>query len=438
MRALTFIILAGFLAAAGCGGATQDRLRGKEDIPVTRPDPLPEPPPATTLPADPDIKDRPDIPAQPPRTPATRATGPGDSEPVELTDPYREPAATMPAARVPLGKSVVASSVIQVNDQFITTEEVVHGASRKIAEIPRNFTDEQWAAQAGKILTEEIFRHVTEVLVMGEAKLRITEETQKRIDAEVEQTLGELVAEIGQGSRKRLEQTLVAEGTTLQAVLDAHRRRVTVQGYVHEKFAAAIRINRTTMLDYYTRNRQQFTRAAQVQMQTISAPFKSFLPPATAAPTADELADAKAKAKAHIDAAAVQLKAGKDFGDVAVAYSKDIKAADKGLWSMMPSGSFKEQPVEEAAFKLAEGKVSELIETPAGFYIVRAAKVQPGVEISFEDAQPTIEDKLRQQQERALSDEYFLKLRQDARVIEHEKFLQLALELAKQKHGRMK
>jgi len=79
-----------------------------------------------------------------------------------------------------------------------------------------------------------------------------------------------------------------------------------------------------------------------------------------------------------IDAAAADIKDGKDFGEIAAAKSKDAKAAEQGVWPLMPAGSFGEAKVEKAAFAMKEGQVSGVIETDAGFYIVKAYKVQGG------------------------------------------------------------
>jgi len=67
------------------------------------------------------------------------------------------------------------------------------------------------------------------MLVMQEAKNRINEEAQKHINGEMDHELNIMIAEMGDGSQKKLERVLIDQGTTLKTVLDTQRRRLTVR-----------------------------------------------------------------------------------------------------------------------------------------------------------------------------------------------------------------
>ena len=328
------------------------------------------------------------------------------------------------------GKEVYSASMLQVNDQYISIDEIVRSQAEKLKEIPKGLDEDRFRKRAADILSEETRRQVSECLVLTEANRRIEDEQKKRIEAEVDAALRQMVAEMGGGSKKKLEQVLIEQGTTLDTVLANHRRHITVGAYMHFKLEAAVRVNRPLLWDYYSKHKDQFTQEPKVRMQTITVPFREFLPTGEGAPSDAEVAAAKVKARERIAQAAAELKAGKKFADVATAYSKDSKASEGGLWPAMAAGSFRDKKVESAAFALAEGQVSEVIDGLSGLTIVKAAEVQPGRTKSFEEAQTEIERKMRDDQERTLTDQYFTKMLESSTVVQYSKFLDLAVDRA--------
>jgi peptidyl-prolyl cis-trans isomerase D len=82
----------------------------------------------------------------------------------------------------------------------------------------------------------------------------------------------------------------------------------------------------------------------------------------------------KAKAKARIDHAEARLRRGDDFADVARAVSEGATAARGGELGCLLKGKAP-KPLEEAVAKLAPGKVSDIITTDAGYYLVKLDQV---------------------------------------------------------------
>jgi len=169
-------------------------------------------------------------------------------------------------------------------------------------------------------------------------------------------------------------------------------------------------------------------------MQIIAVPFDSFLPRDSVERTPADRRAAREAAREVIDQAAKEVTSGKDFGKVARKYSRGVRAPRGGVWPMMEAGSFRESEVERNAFRLKAEQVCGIIETKTGYYIVKALKVEPGREIDFEQAQPEIERILREQQYQKLSEEYFKKLISGATIEPAEKFMELAIERAVERH----
>jgi len=380
----------------------------------------------TSGPAPEEATSEPSQTAPPPEPGQTQASPPGKPLLVDISlqaKPRRKPTSR------PGGNEAIATAVIQVNNSFITIGDLLTAAHSRLMQLPDPMSEENFRNQAGRILAEEAQNLVGETVVMAEADKRLTDEQKKQIDEEMDKAQRELIAESG-GSKHATEQLLLDQNTTLEAILKDHRRRVTVKLYLGDRFMPAIAVNRKSLWTYYRTHLEEFSSPKQVQMQIIAAPYQAFADDPLGDLPPPELQAVKDKAREWIDKAAAEVAAGKDFADVARKRSRGLRAADGGLWPLMPAGSFREGKVEEEAFRLQQGLVSSPVATETGFYLVKAAKVAPGSVVPFEDAQEKIEDNLRHDQYLKLRADYFSRLLQGAAVVQDDKFLQQALDRA--------
>ncbi len=402
----------------------------------------------TTRPANPQAEDNSQQRDQTPRqakveepTPLVSLVDDAGSTSQPATKPASESqpsAATKPA---PHGQDasqpvVVAGSMLQVNDRFITVDRVLRSVHPELSTLPGapKMSEAAFRRRAGAIIDKEIRDEVTRSLVFAEAKRRLPERHREQVDAEVEQFRQDMIAHAG-GSMTKLRRELSREGTTLKSVLEDHRRRLLIRLYLQAKFMPAISINRRMLWNYYRRHRGEFTTAKQVQMQIIAAPFHAFLPKGRPAGRKERLT-ARGEARKLINRAMAVVRGGEDFGKVARERSRGLKARRGGVWPMMPAGSFREEKVEQAAFALTAGQVSGIIETETGFYIVKALQVEPKKVRSFEEAQERIDEILRQKQYLKLVNAYFRRLTEGATIIQPREFRRLVLDRAVEKYRR--
>ena len=87
----------------------------------------------------------------------------------------------------------------------------------------------------------------------------------------------------------------------------------------------------------------------------------------------------KAKAKARIDHADARIRKGDDFADVARAVSDGVTASRGGELGCLLKGKAP-KPLEEAAAKLAAGKVSDVVTADAGYYLVKVEQIAKDAE----------------------------------------------------------
>jgi peptidyl-prolyl cis-trans isomerase D len=155
----------------------------------------------------------------------------------------------------------------------------------------------------------------------------------------------------------------------LQKQLDAHpdlyRTATTVRAryvaYRPDDFAARVEPTDGEIAEYYELNKEdRFTQPDQVHARHILV---------RVAPNAS----AEARESAHKKAADLlaRVKAGEDFAEVAKKNSEDDGSAPKGGdLGLLPRDRMP-PAFENAAFELQPGAVSDLVETPFGFHIIK-------------------------------------------------------------------
>jgi peptidyl-prolyl cis-trans isomerase D len=90
-----------------------------------------------------------------------------------------------------------------------------------------------------------------------------------------------------------------------------------------------------------------------------------------------------------------QLKAGKDFGELARKYSKDPGSARNGGELGWAERSAYVKPFADALFALKVGEIAGPVKTQFGYHIIQLEEIQAGKTKTFEEARPQLESELR-------------------------------------------
>lgn len=150
---------------------------------------------------------------------------------------------------------------------------------------------------------------------------------------------------------------------------------------------AGIQLNADEVRAYYEQNKSRFSTAEQRRASHILITVEE------GASEADRKA-ARQKAQALRD----RVAGGEDFAELAKAESEDPGSAPAGGDLGFFSKSMMVEPFAEAAFALAEGAVSEVVESEFGYHVIKLTGVRPGVERPFATVRSEIEAEIRKQQ----------------------------------------
>ncbi|MBQ9432116.1 MAG: peptidyl-prolyl cis-trans isomerase [Kiritimatiellae bacterium] len=97
------------------------------------------------------------------------------------------------------------------------------------------------------------------------------------------------------------------------------------------------------------------------------------------------------------------LESGEKFADLAKKYSRDAKAKDGGSWGKVNPDDVFRREIAEVVHKLKPGEVSEMLKLDGYGYIIRKDDDQDARILTFEEAAPYVESRLRAK----LADKYY-------------------------------
>jgi foldase protein PrsA len=247
---------------------------------------------------------------------------------------------------------------------------------------PISRTDFETKLEASPVARNVLQQMVQEALIEQYAtnnKITVT-------DAEINQREDELKANFPNGS---WDEMLKARNLTENDVKTALREQIILD----KALAKDVTISPAQVKQYFDKNHAAFDKPEEVQARHILVP---------------DLATAN-----KVEA---QLKAGKNFADLAKQYSTDPGSKDKGGdlgWfrrgQMVPA-------FDKVAFTLPVGAISQPVKSPFGYHIIQVEGKQPGQQATLANSTARITEMLRQQQEAPLIQPFLQGLQQKATI----------------------
>jgi len=217
----------------------------------------------------------------------------------------------------------------------------------------------------------------------------------------------------------------ISEITTQQGVsIDAFRSMLEARGQDFKQFkqqmkqglgyeklvdrqAGVVDINDAEALAYYEENKEDYNTPEQVQASHI------LIKPDLSIADAN---DAKAKALGKARDILKQVKAGGDFAALAKENSDCPSKTKGGDLGFFGRGNMV-KPFEDAAFALQTGQVSDVVETPFGYHIIKTTGRKPAGLTPFEKARPDIVKMLEQMKKGRIFKQYVEKLKAEAEIV---------------------
>ncbi len=170
----------------------------------------------------------------------------------------------------------------------------------------------------------------------------------------------------------------------------------------HDQLAKSVTVTESEVAQYYEDHKGEFQHSERVRVRQI------FLEAAEGSAGRDA-------AKARLVELKQELDNGADFAGLAKAYSQAPGAADGGIVGWIVRGDLV-KPLEDVAFTLPEGSLSDVLESPLGYHILKVDKREDAGQASLEEVRAEIEPAIRDQKAGELYDKWMSDLRKRSQV----------------------
>jgi peptidyl-prolyl cis-trans isomerase D len=168
---------------------------------------------------------------------------------------------------------------------------------------------------------------------------------------------------------------------------EPERVKLELVSYPAAKFEEGVEVPDSEIGDFYELHKDdRFTQQREVRARHILIKLAPEADPATRSAARTKIEDIQAK-----------LKAGADFAELATRLSEDDGSAKKGGDLGFFGQGRMVKPFEEAAFALPPGQVSDVVESPFGFHLIRVEEVHEERTKPLEEVRDDIVHTLRQE-----------------------------------------
>jgi peptidyl-prolyl cis-trans isomerase C len=334
--------------------------------------------------------------------PATAASAPKPAASAALTTqtPGQSGSAVPAAAQeaAPAAKPVPAQLpdvVARVNGENITKadfETAVKNVEARAGEpVPADQRDRIYRGLLDQLIGYKLLEQ--------ETKARKVQVPQTDIDARVAEIQKQFPNE------DAFKKALQEQHVTVDQLKSDARSDMAVDKLITDAIAAKVAVKPEDVQAFYKANQDHFKQGDRVRASHILI-------------TVPQNADAatKAQARAKAEDLLKQIKAGKDFAELAKANSQDPGSAPNGGDLGYFAQGDMVGPFNDVAFSLKPGQVSDVVETQFGFHIIKVVDKQAGTTVPFDQAKGQIEQYLQQQNRQRETEAFVAGLRSKGKV----------------------
>lgn len=248
------------------------------------------------------------------------------------------------------------------------------------------------------LISRAVQRAIDSLLLAQEARSLGIEPNDERVKEKMK------ALAVGAGGRSALEAELITTRVTYEQLKQTVVQADLVQTLVETRIAAGIEVTDEDVEAFRRENPELFMREDKIHSRHII-----FMVERDADPDEREAARKKAVV-AH-----ARAMSGENFIALAVELSEGPNAARGGDLGYTARGQMMEA-FDDAVWALEVGEISEVVETPVGFHVIKVEEIVIGEEIPLEEARPLVVDLLRQERRGEALAIYLAELRERAEI----------------------
>jgi peptidyl-prolyl cis-trans isomerase C len=315
----------------------------------------------------------------------------GDAKP----QPQATVKAEAPAKTATTVKASPAEPVVKVNGTMITREELdraikVMAGQNRMGQQPAAPTKEAEDAVLNQLISAEL-------LYQAGAKLGMAD-----LDKQVADKLAQGKAKFPNDAA--YENALKSSDLTPKSLEELIRKDTVINNLIVKEIVPKVSVSDADAKKFYDDNKDKFKRGEQIRASHILCQVD---------PQAK--AEEKKKAKEKAEGLLKQIKAGKDFAELAKTNSDCPSKEQGGDLNFFGKGQMV-PAFESAAFALKPGEVSDVVETQFGYHIIKVTEKKAAGETKFDEVKPRIVDYLKNEKIQKAINDYVTQLREKAKI----------------------
>lgn len=202
-------------------------------------------------------------------------------------------------------------------------------------------------------------------------------------------------------TKKAFENALKKSGLTTTVFEEKMREGMMVERLLEKEVKVSLADK--DLEDYYNKNREKFKEPESVRLRYIYVRINL-----------SEL-DGRKKAKERAKEAYSKIMAGSDFAKIAETYSNDMSRIKGGDVGFVHRGTML-QDIEEVAFSLKVGQVSEILETDIGYHIIKVEEKRASRYVPFKEIKDKLMKELTESMQKERLEGLIKRLRENAKI----------------------
>ncbi len=270
-------------------------------------------------------------------------------------------------------EAIVDRIVAVVNQEVIMLSEVEKGmeASGEAIHVEDRLEKRERVKEAHRKVLNQL---IDEKLIDLEVKKSGIKLASKELEAAVED-----VKRRNGVTQEKMETLLEKEGLTFEAFKKQIEKKLLRAKVIQWSVKVDSTAEEKDLKEFYQNNTDRYRG-----MESYRPAHILFRVPKEATP--DKVREIRKKCVKALE----RIKTGEDFGEMALLYSEDASAKDRGDLGFFKRGEL--LPVfEREALRLKVGEVSGIVRTDFGFHVVKLLDRKGGIPLSFEDAKEKVE-----------------------------------------------
>jgi peptidyl-prolyl cis-trans isomerase SurA len=296
-------------------------------------------------------------------------------------------------------EAVVDRVVAVVNQEIITLSELEKWKEPFLAEIKAEDRLERREQTHGAL--RKLLDHlVEEKLIDQEVKKIGLKLTGKELEAAVE----EIKRKNGM-AQEEFEKALAVEGVNLEGFKKEIEKQILRMKVVGLLMKTETKAGEKELREFYQKTRDRYRGT-----ETYRPAHILFYVPKEATP--EDIREIRKKCQKVLE----KIQKGEDFGEMAVLYSEDASAKDRGDLGFFKKGDLI-PAIETQALRLKVGEISGIVRTDFGFHIIKLLERRGGDAPPFEEVRDRVEAEYNQTQTERLFRQVITTLKEKA-VIE--------------------